>query len=87
MDVCDPPCCAGMLLVFWLFEIPQLSGERLAALAALLGLFALASLPLTYFVHFLFQVRLAQLYRKRRNSCDTRLGYELVGRVTRISPC
>ena len=48
--------------MFWLFGIPQLSGERLAALAALLGLFALASLPLTYFVQFLFQVRRPLLY-------------------------
>ena len=52
--------------MFWLFEIPQLSGERLAALAALLGLFALASLPLTYFVHFRFQVRGPQALQEKK---------------------
>lgn len=36
--------------------MPQFSGDRLTAVAALLGLFGLASLPLTYFLHFLFTV-------------------------------
>ena len=49
--------CAGMLLMFWVFQIPQLAGERFLALAALLGLFALAALPLTYLLNFMFQAR------------------------------
>ena len=36
--------------------MPQFSGDRLTAVAALLGLFGLASLPLTYFLHFFFVV-------------------------------
>lgn len=36
--------------------MPQFNGDRLTAVAALLGLFGLASLPLTYFLHFLFAV-------------------------------
>ena len=43
--------------MFRLFGIPQLSGERLGALAVLFAMFAAASLPLTYLLHFLFKVR------------------------------
>ena len=42
--------------------MPQFSGDRLTAVAALLGLFGLASLPLTYFLHFLFTVSQMTLF-------------------------
>ena len=47
-------CLAGIVLCFRMFNLAQFSGERLTAVAALLGLFGLASLPLTYFLHFFF---------------------------------
>ena len=47
---------AGIVICFQAFNMPQFSGDRLTAVAALLGLFGLASLPLTYFLHFFFVV-------------------------------
>lgn len=49
-------CVAGIVICFQAFNMPQFSGDRLTAVAALLGLFGLASLPLTYFLHFMFAV-------------------------------
>lgn len=48
---------AGIVICFLAFDMPQFSGDRLTAVAALLGLFGLASLPLTYVLHFFFVVR------------------------------
>lgn len=45
---------AGIVLCFQVFGLAQFQGERLTALTVLLGLFGLASLPLTYFLHFFF---------------------------------
>ena len=47
---------AGIVLCFQVFGLAQFQGERLTALTVLLGLFGLASLPLTYFLHFFFTV-------------------------------
>ena len=47
---------AGIVICFQAFNMPQFSGDRLTAVAALLGLFGVASLPLTYFLHFFFAV-------------------------------
>lgn len=47
---------AGIVLCFQVFGLAQFQGERLTALTVLLGLFGLASLPLTYFLHFFFNV-------------------------------
>ena len=47
---------AGIVICFQAFDMPQFGGDRLTAVAALLGLFGLASLPLTYFLHFFFVV-------------------------------
>ena len=51
--------------MFWVFQIPQLAGERFLALAALLGVFGLAALPLTYLLSFLFQARPASRHLLR----------------------
>ncbi len=48
---------AGILLCFVLFNLPQFRGARLVAVTGLLGLFGVAALPLTYCLHFLFNVR------------------------------
>ncbi len=47
---------AGIVLCFQVFGLAQFQGERLTALTVLLGLFGLAALPLTYFLHFFFTV-------------------------------
>ncbi len=47
---------AGIVLCFQVFGLAQFQGERLTALTVLLALFGLASLPLTYFLHFFFTV-------------------------------
>ena len=51
-----PICVAGILLCFYAFNLPQFHGIRLAATAVLLLLFGLAALPMTYLLHFLFEV-------------------------------
>ena len=47
---------AGIVLCFQVFGLAQFTGERLTAVTVLLALFGLASLPLTYFLHFFFTV-------------------------------
>lgn len=51
--LCDD---AGIVLCFQVFGLAQFTGERLTAVTVLLALFGLASLPLTYFLHFFFTV-------------------------------
>lgn len=51
-------CCAGLVICFAAFNIPQYGGERLAAVAVLLWLFGLAAIPLAYLLSFLFKVRM-----------------------------
>ena len=65
-------CCdAGIVLCFQVFGLAQFTGERLTAVAVLLGLFGVASLPLTYFLHFFFTVSDPYISR-RYNSLHVR---------------
>ena len=48
--------CAGIVVCFASWDLPQLHGDRLAAAAALLVAFGFAALPLTYLLSFVFQV-------------------------------
>lgn len=61
-------CFAGILLCFHVFHLAQFTGERMAAVAMLLGFFGLAALPLTYLLHFCFEVS-----RKCESACHARL--------------
>jgi hypothetical protein len=54
---------AGMLALFWAWQLPQFGGQRLAALAAVLWAFGLASLPLTYLLGLLFSDEMKALQR------------------------
>ncbi len=46
--------CAGIILCFYAFDLPQFRGVRMAAVVVLFLLFGLASLPLTYLLTFNF---------------------------------
>jgi hypothetical protein len=54
---------AGMLALFWQQQLPQFQGQRMAALAAVLWAFGLASLPLTYLLGLLFSDEMRALQR------------------------
>jgi hypothetical protein len=54
---------AGMLALFWQQHLPQFQGQRMAALAAVLWAFGLASLPLTYLLAFFFSDEMRALQR------------------------
>ena len=68
MQTCARPFCihqcssklliahAGILVCYAAFDLPEFQGARLGAFAVLLGMFGLASLPLTYLLHFAFDV-------------------------------
>lgn len=56
------PAC-GMLVLFWLYDLPQFQGPRMGAVAALLWMFGLAGLSLTYLLHFLFSDEMKALQR------------------------
>ena len=46
--------CAGIILCFYAFDLPQFRGVRMAAVVVLFLLFGFASLPLTYLLSFNF---------------------------------
>lgn len=46
--------CAGIILCFYCFDLPQFRGVRMAAVLLLFLTFGAASLPLTYLLSFAF---------------------------------
>ncbi len=48
------PPCAGIILCFYAFNLPQFEGTRMVAAGVILLTFGIASLPLTYLCSFLF---------------------------------
>lgn len=47
---------AGIVLLVWGYNQPQLAGSRLGAMAVLLWVFGSAGINLTYLCHFMFKV-------------------------------
>lgn len=52
---------AGIVLLMWGYNQPQLAGSRLAATAVLLWVFGSAGINLTYLCHFMFKVGVLQV--------------------------
>lgn len=46
--------CAGIIICFYSFDLPQFRGVRMAAVVVLFLCFGAASLPLTYLLSFAF---------------------------------
>ena len=48
--------CAGIIVCFYCFDLPQFRGERMGATACLLWLFGAAGIGCTYLFSFAFMV-------------------------------
>ena len=48
--------CAGIIVCFYCFDLPQFRGERMGATACLLWLFGAAGIACTYLFSFAFMV-------------------------------
>jgi hypothetical protein len=72
--------CAGIIVCFYSFDLPQFRGARMAAVVVLFLCFGAASLPLTYLLSFAFSDEMRGLQVNPSEACMLR-------KLQSLQPC